>query len=177
LCDVCSPSGELVAKRLGIAISDVCAQCLNPRPVGWGAAGLPAATDEHLGAALARAARDLLKKAALADSGLAADQVEPALAGKRLVEALEELAQLGCAPDERSGPSAEALHREVLVKFHGRGRLERRVVGEDCSLEILERLARFQAELLRQQAPCLLVALERLRLAPGTVERKHQLPA
>src|SRR5262249_12541473 len=45
------------------------------------------------------------------------------------------------------------------------------------SLEVLDRLARFQTEPIGQKAPQLLVAIERFRLAARAVERQHELSA
>ncbi len=50
-------------------------------------------------------------------------------------------------------------------------------MGEDRSLEVFERLAWLQPELLGKHAPRILVALEGLGLASRSVEREHQLPA
>src|SRR5436309_2048868 len=55
--------------------------------------------------------------------------------------------------------------------------LERRVVAEDPLLQPLQRRARLDPELLHEHLPCLLVGIERLRLALGAVEGEHQLRA
>ena len=52
-------------------------------------------------------------------------------------------------------------------------RLERRVVAEDRLLELLERRARLEAELLDEARSGRPVHLERLRLAAAAVEREH----
>ena len=57
----------------------------------------------------------------------------------------------------------------------GRRRLEERILAQDCLLELLERWARVDPELLDEYAPGLLVRLQRLGLTPGPVERQHQL--
>jgi hypothetical protein len=56
-------------------------------------------------------------------------------------------------------------------------RRERVVVPEDCPLELLQRLARLEAQLGREQAAALAVDVERLGLATGSVEREHELAA
>ena len=55
--------------------------------------------------------------------------------------------------------------------------LEARVLKENGTLELLQRPARLQSELLVQQLPGLPVRLKRLRLPARAVEREHQLAA
>ena len=57
------------------------------------------------------------------------------------------------------------------------GRRERGVVAQDRALELLQRRARLDPELLHEQPPPLAVGRERVRLAPGPVQRRHQLTA
>jgi hypothetical protein len=102
LHEVRGSAAELAAEQLGIAISHIRAKRLYPRPVGRRAAGLPAASDEDVDSVLPGAIGELLDEPALADAGLAADQEEAALAGKRLVETMKELAQLSVAADEQA---------------------------------------------------------------------------
>jgi hypothetical protein len=52
---------------------------------------------------------------------------------------------------------------------------QRRILNQDPFLQPLQRWARLDAELLHKQLPCLLVRLERLRLALGPVESEDQL--
>ena len=66
----------------------------------------------------------------------------------------------------------------VLARRGAAGReLERRVVAKDAREQILQRASRLDAELVDERAPRVVVALERLRLAAGAVERKHELAA
>jgi hypothetical protein len=48
---------------------------------------------------------------------------------------------------------------------------------QDRLLQVTQRTARLEPEFLDQKAPRLPVALERVRLTTGAVERQHQLPA
>jgi len=48
-------------------------------------------------------------------------------------------------------------------------------VSEDRLLQALEALAWFEPELLGERPPCVLIDLQRLRLAAGAVESEHQL--
>ena len=52
---------------------------------------------------------------------------------------------------------------------------ERRILLEDPVLESSQALARLDAKLLRERAPPVLVALQRLRLPSRAVQRKHEL--
>lgn len=80
------------------------------------------------------------------------------------------------------GEGGEALERaddNALVR-HGRARrsrvvLERRVLAEDRPLELLQRAARLQTELLAQQLSRAAVGGERIGLATRPVEGQHQL--
>jgi len=56
-----------------------------------------------------------------------------------------------------------------------RGRCQRLVVLEDLTFELLQRLARLEAELLGERATPLLVDLQRLGLPARAVEREHEL--
>ncbi len=55
--------------------------------------------------------------------------------------------------------------------------VEPRVLLENVPLEALERPAGVDPELVDERSTCLLIDLERLRLAPAAVEREHQLRA
>src|SRR5947208_2406652 len=59
----------------------------------------------------------------------------------------------------------------------GRRHVQRRVVREDRPLELAERLARLDPELVHECPAGALRDGERVGLSPGTVEREHQLPA
>ena len=83
------------------------AQHLHPGPEGRRALAFEAAPDQHLRAALARHARELLGRARLADAGLAGEQHEPAAAGERRVERALRAAR-ACARARRRPSSAPA---------------------------------------------------------------------
>ena len=55
--------------------------------------------------------------------------------------------------------------------------LERRVLAQDRALELLQRRARLDSQLVDERAPGGLVGGQRLGLAPRPVEREHQLAA
>ena len=111
----------------------------------------------------------LLGEAALADAGLAGEQEQMSAATNRVVEAAEHLVQLRLATDEFP-PVFLAQHRRRLDD-----RVQRRVLTEDRLLEVTQSLARLDPELLDEDATSVPVGLERLSLAPGAVEREHQL--
>ncbi len=50
-------------------------------------------------------------------------------------------------------------------------------MAQNRGFELLERLARLEAELVGESGPCVAVGGERLGLAPGAVESQHQQPA
>ena len=56
------------------------------------------------------------------------------------------------------------------------GEGQRRVLGEDRRLQPAQLGPGFEAELLDQQAATLLEHPQRIRLAPGAVQRQHQQP-
>ena len=87
-----SSAAKLQAERLGIHGANVRAQRLDPRPVGGGAACLPAATDQNLRPALLRVGDQLIGEPALADPRLADEKKEAASAGEDVLETLEQLA-------------------------------------------------------------------------------------
>jgi len=91
---------ELSAKPVGLDLWYVAAKRLHPRPVGGRAACLPAAADKHLRAARLGAGCHLVGEPTLPDSGLAAQQDEPAVAGERVGESTIELLQLCLTADE-----------------------------------------------------------------------------
>src|SRR5262249_45256586 len=84
--DLRRPWAELRPQLIGAPAPDSAAKYLRPWPVRWGAASLPAATPEHLGAACGGAACDLRGKPALADARLAPYQLQPACFCQRVVE-------------------------------------------------------------------------------------------
>jgi hypothetical protein len=89
----------------------------------------------------------------------------PATSASRPLPASE----LGLAPDE---PAARALRLRL-----GRGAVESRVLAEDRLFEVAQLAAGFEAELADQGAAGVLVGGQRVGLAPGPVEREHELAA
>ena len=84
------------------------------------------------------------------------------------------LSHLGRGSDPgRLGRSGGKVGR--LIRHLDRD-LERRRLAQDVRLQSLKRRARSEAELLIQRAARLVVGLESVGLAPGAVERQHQLP-
>jgi hypothetical protein len=122
LHEVGRSAAELVTKQLGITIPHVRAKRLNPRPEGRRTAGLPAAADDHVGAPLACTTGELLDEPALADAGFPADQEKAAFAGERLVETIEELAELGVAADEHAQLSRRRPLEESPFQLDPAGR-------------------------------------------------------
>ena len=64
-----------------------------------------------------------------------------------------------------------------LLRLLARRRAERLVLVEDVALELLERRAGLDPELLRERPPGVGVGVERVRLTAAAVEREHLLPA
>ena len=77
---------------------------------------------------------------------------------------------------EESGHDLALLARRALRR-RARRRLERRILVEDAPLELAQRGARLEAQLLHQHAPTLPKGFERVGLSAGAVEREHQLAA
>ena len=81
------------------------------------------------------------------------------------------------APGGDQGPATlgrRASRSQLAVGVAGR-RVESRVLGEDRSLELLKLAAGLEPKLLDQPAARVAIALERVGLAPGSVQREHQL--
>jgi hypothetical protein len=140
-------------------------QRLDPGPVGGCPAGLPAAADEHAHSAGARAHRQLVSEAALADPGLAGQQHEPPATRQCVLERSEQFGQLPLAADEQ-------VARLLRLR---RPAIERRILAEDRLLEAPQLGAGLDAELVDQRAARVAVDVERLRLAAAAIERQHQL--
>ncbi len=79
-------------------------------------------------------------------------------------------------PSRRQGRVLRRSSECVRSGDPGR-QLECRILDQDPLLQSLQRRARLDSELLHEHVPCLLVRLERLRLAVGAVEGKYQLGA
>ncbi len=169
--------------RQGRRVGEAAPQGLDPRPVGRGAARLPAAPDEHARAAVARAGRGLLDEPALADPRLAPDEGDAAVAGEGGVERIAEEGELALAADEPAvrrgrGGGRGGLGRVRRGRAGGRRprRVEARVLGEDRLMEGAQPRPGLDAELVDERRPGRRVRRERLRLAAGAVQREH-LPA
>ena len=81
----------------------------------------------------------------------------------------------GSGPGSRSGSVGAAGRR----RRRGRKRCgdQRRVLCEDRALEVAQCRAWLDAQLVDQRAPGVLIRLQRLGLAPGPVQRPHELAA
>ena len=73
LGDVRGARPELATDLLLLAVADVGAQGLRPRPIGGRAARLPTATPQHPQSARLSGVRELVRQPALADAGLAGE--------------------------------------------------------------------------------------------------------
>ena len=129
---------------------------------------LDAAPFEHRRAAGVGARGELADQPRLADPRRAADQQRAAAPRCGVLERGVELSELGRAADE-PGRDANRLARV------GRRRRERAVLVEDLELQLLDRLGRLDAQLVVERAPEALVCGQRIGLAPGAVQRQHQL--
>ena len=159
---------QLPAQRAGLGPEDVGAQRLHPRPVGGGAAGLPAATDQDERAARPGERSELLGEAALADARLADEQEQAPVAGDGVLEAGGQLRELAVATDEGAG---DDLRRWLL----DRGEIEPRILRQDRALELAQPLARLDPQVVGQRAACVAVGLQRVGLAVAPVQREHEL--
>ena len=54
--------------------------------------------------------------------------------------------------------------------------LQRWILPQDRALELLEGRARLDSELVDEDAACVLICLQSLGLAAGSIQRRHQLP-
>ena len=75
------------------------------------------------------------------------------------------------APTDRASSPAAG----VTASTRRRGRIERGVLAQDALLELLERAARLEAELVPQPNRAAPVRIESLGLPPRAVEREHEL--
>jgi hypothetical protein len=156
---------RMEAFRVGFA--EVRPQRLNPRPVGRGAAGLPAAANQHPHAAGAASCSELLREAALADAGLAGEQEQAPATGERVVDTADELGELPLAADE---PAARCTGRRL-----GHGEVESRILPQDRLVQLTQATSGLDAQLLDQHGACSPEGLQRLGLAAGAVQAQHQL--
>ena len=182
LGDLGGARAELVGQLLGSALTDTRSKHLHPRPVRRRASLLPAASPVDLRAVRTRSARQLLRKAALADPRLAADDHQPPAARERVSERSDESGELALSPHEHpvrpTASNGAGVGRSRRLVCHGlREDVERRVLTEDRLLELHDRPARREAELVHQHVPRVLVGVQRLGLPAGAVKREHQLPA
>jgi hypothetical protein len=108
-----------------------------------------------------------LGEPALPDAGLPGDQHHHAAPGECSLHQRQELGELSLAAHQPLG------FRNRLGRPRG---LELGVLREDRRLQVPQRAARLDPELLDQRAPGVAVDLERLSLATRPVEGEHQLP-
>ena len=79
-------------------------------------------------------------------------------------------------PASTSAPAPASARRRSSRRRRAR-EVERRILAQDRLLELAERLARLDAELLDEPLARVRVDAQRLRLPPRAVEREHELPA
>ncbi|MBA3261287.1 MAG: hypothetical protein H0T69_02190 [Thermoleophilaceae bacterium] len=110
----------------------------------------------------------LVGELALADARLAGDQDEPPAACQRVLEGADELGQLALAShkDAPAGLGWRIAHWTPV---------EQRILAQDCLLQLSQLAAWLDPELFGQNPTSVLVDLERIGLAPGAVEREHEL--
>src|SRR5439155_25090322 len=174
LSEVRSTRTQLGAELLGLAAANADTKRLDPGPVRGGAPRLPAASDQHLCSALPRVRDEFLGEPTLPDSGLADEEIQDASAAHRALEASQELLELLLATDEWAlrFPVGDLSWR----RWHGR-RLERGILPEDRLFQLAQLPSRLDPELVDEEPPSCVIGLEGFRLAPGAVERAHQLAA
>src|SRR5205823_2074697 len=136
---------------------------LGPRPVGRRSSLLRAAAPQHPGVRVLGAAGQLVCEPRLADAALAAEQEEATAPCLGVLERGAELRKLAVAADEDPGrPPPRAWGRGSRRPAR---RLERGVLAQNRLLELLQRLARLDPQLLDERPPRLAVDLERFSLA------------
>ena len=167
-----APGAELGAQRVRVGLAHMGAQRLDPRPVRGRAARLPAAADEHLRAARAACAASSSARRLLPMPGSPTEQEEPPAARERVVEAGEELGQLGLAADEHA---ARARGRRRGRWRGARGRAPGPARGSPGAARAA-RPGSMPSSSDRARAR-VAVGLERLGLAAAAVEGEHQLAA
>ena len=123
---------------------------------------------------------DACTEGGLPDPGRARDEHESATPVRHsapvLADHVQRLSSAGeCSPGEMG---EKARERELLVVAVGGGReLEVGGVGEDRLLEPSQLRARLEPHLVGEQAGTLAVGRECVDVAPGSVEREHELRA
>jgi hypothetical protein len=177
LREVGGPFAEQHPERFRILRPHERSERLHPRPVRRRAARLPAAAPQHVRPSLLRPAGEFVGEAALADPRLADEQEEPPTAGQRVVEPGLERVELPLAADERprGAPAGHGRGHLLFDLWSRRRKVQRRVLAQDAPLELLELWARLDSELLDKGPPRDLVRVQGLCLAPGPIERKHEL--
>ena len=129
---------------------------------------------QHPCATFERHPLELGHQVRLADARLAADHHHAALARQRAVQVRLERGEIGRAPHEPAVRRDPARGRRRLEGHRGRGEIELGRVVEDAQLQVLQPGAGLDAH-LGQALVGVAVGGERVRLAPGAVEREHQL--
>ena len=135
-----------------------------------GAAALPAPSPEDPRPRVLRPTRELVGQTCLPGTALAADDEETPAASGGVLQRGQQLAELALASDQE--PRGAAAGPEAGV---ARTHVEGGVLAQDRLLELLQRPARLDPELLRQRPPGVPVGLERVGLPAAAIEREHQL--
>ncbi len=87
------------------------------------------------------------------------------------VEQRQDPVELAFPPDELGDRRGQVAPDAQLLRFD----VERRVVAENCALELLESVARVDPEIFGEHQARPLVGVQGLGLAAGSVERKHEM--
>ncbi len=77
----------------------------------------------------------------------------------------------------RDGDEDRPLRRLPTRSAGGLLQIQRRIVPKDGLLQLSQLGARFDPEPVDERAACILVGVQRLRLPPRPVERRHEVPA
>ncbi len=121
LREVPGHGGNLGSHRVRLLRSEVGPEDLHPRPVGRGAARLPAPPGQNPGAGVPRPGQELVREPALADARLTGQQVEPSSSRNRFVQAGLKGGELSFATDEDALGKALVFHRRVCTPRDGVG--------------------------------------------------------
>ena len=177
LSDVGRAATELLAERCRCPRPGRRSHRLHPRPVGGRASGLPAAAPEDADVQRSRSAGELVGEPTLADARLPREDDELSSTHPRFAEGGLELGELSLAADEERGRRVGRPRVGSGARWRGRRRIEHGFLVEDRALQLLQRAARVDPELVGEHPAGILVRVERLRLPTTAVQGQHELPA
>jgi hypothetical protein len=145
LGDVCGAGPELGGEHPGLRFAYQDPQALNPWPICRSTARFPAAAGQHPSISLGDACNEVLSKGSLADSGLATDQEQRAMAPLYVVQTASKVYEFAVAAYESTGWRDHIRSTDRRSRPVEAGLLPEYPAGERAKLRI-----RFDAELVYQ---------------------------